>query len=88
MVGVGLEPATFQIQHPNHSAMLLFSKNYICNINSKSNTFIKTLESASFVSQELELLPAKELQNNVYIKHSVSLEQVSIIYMCCVENVL
>ncbi|XP_073247998.1 26S proteasome non-ATPase regulatory subunit 8-like isoform X2 [Porites lutea] len=25
---------------------------------------------------ELELLPAKELQNNVYIKHSVSLEQV------------
>ena len=26
--------------------------------------------------QELELLPAKELQNSVYIKHSVSLEQV------------
>ena len=31
-----------------------------------------------FVLQELELLPAKELQNSVYIKHSVSLEQVCI----------
>lgn len=25
--------------------------------------------------QELELLPVKELQNNIYIKHPVSMEQ-------------
>lgn len=25
--------------------------------------------------QELELLPAKEIQNNIYIKHPVSMEQ-------------
>lgn len=27
------------------------------------------------LSQELELLPVKELQNNIYIKHPVSMEQ-------------
>ncbi len=41
------------------------------------NTSLFTL----FVQQELELLPAKELQNNVYIKHSVSLEQVPVMYI-------
>ena len=28
-----------------------------------------------FVLKELELLPVKELQNNIYIKHPVSMEQ-------------
>lgn len=28
-----------------------------------------------FIFQELELLPVKELQNNIYIKHPVSMEQ-------------
>jgi RNase P/RNase MRP subunit POP5 len=28
-----------------------------------------------FFLQELELLPVKELQNNIYIKHPVSMEQ-------------
>ena len=28
-----------------------------------------------FSLQELELLPAKEIQNNIYIKHPVSMEQ-------------
>ena len=41
------------------------------------------IHSQFFVQQELELLPAKELQNSVYIKHSVSLEQVSIMNVHC-----
>jgi len=28
-----------------------------------------------FVKQELELLPTKEIQQNIYIKHPVSIEQ-------------
>lgn len=38
--------------------------------------FFKTTPSiCEFNFQELELLPVKELQNNIYIKHPVSMEQ-------------
>ena len=40
-----------------------------------------------FVQQELELLPAKELQSNVYIRHSVSLEQVTVMWLYVLKHI-